>query len=104
LGYSICNFKMTIFLQILNKGFIHSPAKKEAKTFDLVLASLTNQNLILRCGSDKTTMYEAEFWHGICRMGKVSTSYLQCYNHAKYCTISTKIKQKIKTAAKRFPT
>jgi len=43
---------------------------------------------------DKTTMYEAEFWHGMCYMGKVSTSYLQYYNHSKYCTIPTKKKLK----------
>ena len=83
--------------KISNKSFINSPVKEKAKTYKLSFGRISEsdgdisvQGLLIkqRCTKPKC-------WHEICYMGKVSTSYLQYYNHAKYCTISTKIKQKI---------
>ena len=77
---------------ISNKSFIHSPVKEKAKTNKLSFGRISEsdgdisvQGLLIkqRCTKPKC-------WHEICYMGKVSTSYLQYYNHAKYCTISTK--------------
>ena len=60
--------------EIPNKCFIHSPAEKRSKLCDQALAVSDDQTVVFRCGIiDKTVMYEAEVWHEICYMGKVST-------------------------------
>ena len=59
---------------ISNKCFIHSPAEKRPELCDQALAVSDDQTVVFRCGIiDKTEMYEAEVWHEICYMGKVST-------------------------------
>ena len=86
----------TLRFQISNKCFIHSPAKKRPELYDQALAVSELIRIgVFRCGIiDKTAMREVEFWHEICRMCKVSTSFLQKYNHTKYCTIAIEIKEK----------
>ena len=59
---------------ISNKRFIHSPTEKKPELYDQALVISDNQTVVLRCGIiDKTVMCEAEVWHEICYMGKVST-------------------------------
>ena len=54
------------------------PPKKKPELYDQARAVSENQIEVFRSGIiDKTAMCEAEFWHEICYMGEVSTSYLQ---------------------------